>query len=358
MKQLASSASTERHPAHRWTGAFSAPRMRTRLGPSRTSSSLHRIPSISDALVVTRRHARVGLQTARCADRRAPLAENVTEVDLRAEGLRNARTGKGPAPGSPRAPSVVSRTRELSPMGRTRAEPFEKNALTRTVSPSLHPSPASGSALGFLLASALAHHEILRPPGAEDARCVQPTSATRTNDVHPLAVCSRLSRTAFAIRDARDNPRLPRGMTEEPGVFTTPETASAPQLRTRTSCLRPHGFRHERGPVRPATLEETRPLTPLSRSPSLFPLTHLRACWLRERLLMVSETARGSEEEEDRRDHRRRRLVKADVERMIRGAFRRQGLFVGSGGLYSPGPAIPPPLLAMRTPLDDALTSS
>jgi len=43
------------------TGTFSVPRMRTPLGPSRTSWSLHRIPSSSDALVVARRHARVGL---------------------------------------------------------------------------------------------------------------------------------------------------------------------------------------------------------------------------------------------------------------------------------------------------------
>jgi hypothetical protein len=42
---------------------------------------------------------------------------------------------------------------------------------------------------------------------------------------------------------------------------------------------------------------------------------------------------------------------------MIRGAFRRQGPFVGSGGLYSPGPATTAPLLAMLQPLDDALTS-
>jgi hypothetical protein len=40
------------------TGAFSAPRMRTPLGPSRTSWSLHRTVPPSDALVVTRRHAR------------------------------------------------------------------------------------------------------------------------------------------------------------------------------------------------------------------------------------------------------------------------------------------------------------
>jgi len=41
-----------------------------------------------------------------------------------------------------------------------------------------------------------------------------------------------------------------------------------------------------------------------------------------------------------------------------RGAFHRQGPFVGSGGLYSPGPATNPPLLAMCRPLNDALTSS
>jgi hypothetical protein len=42
---------------------------------------------------------------------------------------------------------------------------------------------------------------------------------------------------------------------------------------------------------------------------------------------------------------------------MIRGAFHRQGPFVGSGGHYSPGPAIAAPLLTMLQPLDDALTS-
>jgi hypothetical protein len=42
---------------------------------------------------------------------------------------------------------------------------------------------------------------------------------------------------------------------------------------------------------------------------------------------------------------------------MIRGAFHRQGPFVGSGGPYSPGPATAAPLLAMLRPLDDALTS-
>jgi len=41
-----------------------------------------------------------------------------------------------------------------------------------------------------------------------------------------------------------------------------------------------------------------------------------------------------------------------------RGAFHRQGPFVGSGGFYSPGPATDPPLLAMCRPLNDVLTSS
>jgi hypothetical protein len=41
-----------------------------------------------------------------------------------------------------------------------------------------------------------------------------------------------------------------------------------------------------------------------------------------------------------------------------RGVFHRQGPFVGSGGLYSPGPATDPPLLAMCRPLNDVLTSS
>jgi len=52
------SASGDRVPAHHWTDAFSAPRMRTPLGPSRTSWSLHRTVSTSDALTVARRHAR------------------------------------------------------------------------------------------------------------------------------------------------------------------------------------------------------------------------------------------------------------------------------------------------------------
>jgi hypothetical protein len=57
-----------------------------------------------------------------------------------------------------------------------------------------------------------------------------------------------------------------------------------------------------------------------------------------------------------RQDHRSRRPVKADA-RVIRDTFRRQGLFVGSGGPYNPGPATHTPLLATGEPLDDDLSS-
>ena len=40
----------------------------------------------------------------------------------------------------------------------------------------------------------------------------------------------------------------------------------------------------------------------------------------------------------------------------IRDAFRQQGLFIGFGGRYSPGPATTAPLLAMVHPLDDDLS--
>jgi len=43
---------------------------------------------------------------------------------------------------------------------------------------------------------------------------------------------------------------------------------------------------------------------------------------------------------------------------MTRGVFHRQGPFVGSGGLYSPGPATDPPLVTMCRPLNDVLTPS
>jgi hypothetical protein len=67
---------------------FATPRMRTLRGPSRALKSLHRTVSISDTLLSARRHARVGLRTARCATHNALLADGVVKFDLRAQGSR------------------------------------------------------------------------------------------------------------------------------------------------------------------------------------------------------------------------------------------------------------------------------
>jgi hypothetical protein len=81
-----------------------------------------------------------------------------------------------------------------------RPETFKGPELTRTVSPSTHPRLASGDATDFLLASALSvfHQQALRPPGGEDAQCVQPISATQSNCVYPHLVRSRLAHATFA----------------------------------------------------------------------------------------------------------------------------------------------------------------
>jgi hypothetical protein len=203
---------------------------------------------------------------------------------------------------SPKAPSVVLRTCELSPAGRSSVEPLRTSALPRTVSPSFHPCAPSGSASGFFPASALSLHEALRPPEAEDARCVQPTSATRTNDVHPSAVRSRLSQTTFTAWDA---PRqsvavtlLDRGNEH----FHDARSALAsfcgePSERfPRAFVLAASG--HERRPIRHCgawwdETSDTSVANPSSSSRS----RHLRA-WSRVHLraLMVSDDADGSEE--------------------------------------------------------------
>ena len=76
------------------------------------------------------------------------------------------------------------------------------------------------------LAPSLFHQQALRPPGGEDARCVQPTSATQSNYVHPHLARSRLAFAAFAARTPRGvlgSTRHYRGN----GCFTTSKTASA-----------------------------------------------------------------------------------------------------------------------------------
>jgi len=103
--------------------------------------------------------------------------------------------------------------------------------FARTVSPFLRSCPASGSASSFLPASALARHETLRSPGGQDARCVQPTSATRTNCVYPYLARSRpavATYIAWAPHGVLGSVRYCRGK----GCFTAPATASADRSET------------------------------------------------------------------------------------------------------------------------------
>jgi hypothetical protein len=105
------------------TDAFSAPRMRTPRGPSRTLWSLHRIVSTSDVLVVTRRHTRVEFLFARCAVLSptccshfyVQLAEARVELTCWSEDLTSLRRFPTETGQSPRTPSVVLQTCELSP---------------------------------------------------------------------------------------------------------------------------------------------------------------------------------------------------------------------------------------------------
>jgi len=82
---------------------------------------------------------------------------------------------------SPRMPSVVSRTYEPKPIGQCHAYflsfawPRAPIRLLSTRAPRQAVLRAS-----FWLAPCLDRHEVLQPPGGQDARCVRSTSATRT----------------------------------------------------------------------------------------------------------------------------------------------------------------------------------
>jgi hypothetical protein len=147
------------------------------------------------------------------------------------------------------------------------------NLRTRTVSPSTHPRPASGGATDFLPASALSiHQQALRPPGGEDARCVQPMSATQTIYVHPHLARSRLALATFAARTSHGvlgSVRHDRG-TER---FTTFDDRFG-----RSSCnteLVLFGLATEGGSRAWAFsshgADAIEPLTPLSQSPLVHP---------------------------------------------------------------------------------------
>jgi hypothetical protein len=148
--------------------------------------------------VVTHRHTRVGIRTARCAVRHhVTLAGR--EADLTCEPkdlcfvqlLRAER-----ASARERLPSYREPASD-KPAGRTQ-EIFMGILNARTVSPSVHPRPASGGAADFFLASALPSPSDLAICRCE-RRAMRPTDVCHPNDcVYPRLVCSRFALAACA----------------------------------------------------------------------------------------------------------------------------------------------------------------
>jgi hypothetical protein len=186
-------------------------------------------------------------------------------IDLRAVGLRFPRA-RLEARGEAREHLLSCRDpASLDPRARRVSETC--SVLLRACAPvrllSVRASRQARLRTSFRLAPCM-RREALRPPGDQDARCVQPTSATRTK-----LACTRTSCVPGRLRGLRR-------------VLVAKSLGSArhDQGRERFTTLRPRfggsGLErirrapgispgcHDQGPVRPEALQETVPLTPLS----------------------------------------------------------------------------------------------
>jgi len=201
----------------------------------------------------------------------------------------------------------------------------------------------------------LSHRPTLRSTGEEDARCVEPTSATHTNYVHPHLVRSRLA-PLVAQRGRPPETKAPDDTIGGPSVSRHPR----PLRRTVPACLLRGHFRELRTwAFSSHGAHAAEPLTPLSRSTvsssalhRASPMLPASSSWP---LARVFTGWSGSEDVAERQARRVRRLREEPTPVSSWDAFYRQGPFVGSGGLYSPGPATRSPLLAMVEPLSGTL---
>ena len=166
--------------------------MRTPRGPSRSLWSLHRTVSTSDVSVVTRRHTRVGIRNrpmccpSSRSSRMVMRSSTCEPEDLcfalpvrarRASARRRLPSYREPASRNPQAMHTEA-FRNPCTRAPFRLLPIRapRQAVLRTSS---------------WLAPSLFHQQALRPPGGEDAQCVQPMSATQPNCVHPHLVSSQ-----------------------------------------------------------------------------------------------------------------------------------------------------------------------
>jgi len=211
-------------------------------------------------------------------------------------------------------------------------------------------------ATGFLLARTLSRHRSLRYDGGEDPRCVQTTSATQTNCVHPHLVVFPAPGATFVAGIPHGLSGAVQRLTGGPEVFTTSVTASADTPSTLLSCStvsRPGDtsvgvfFPRRRRAIEPLASPSPNLVHPPPRSPS-------RALRLRR----MSFSRRGDPGRRMRCRPRPPIALPREKPRLvsIQDAFHRQGPFVGSGGLCVPGPATAAALLARRQPLDDDLS--
>lgn len=154
-------------------------------------------------------------------------------VDLLVRGPRAVLPVESKTGRSPRTPSVVLRAHEPKPMTEAPPEPCSD---PRDTSAPIRLLPirarTSGGATDFLPASALfAHRPTLRSTAGEDARCVEPTSATQTNCVHPHLARSRIA-PLVAQRGRPTESKAPYGTFGGPGVSRHPR----PLRRIDTGC--------------------------------------------------------------------------------------------------------------------------
>jgi len=161
--------------------------------------------------------------------------------------------------------------------------------------------------LGFFPASALSLHEALRPPGAEDARCVQPTSATQTNCVHPHPARSRLLTRLSSWGHPAESKAL-RGRTGGPNGSRRSDRFGGSTLTQLGRCSRPrlprrvephgftirawafssHGARIDRASDIPVA---SLPFTTPNTSPSCV-LLRASPCWTLTRSVVMGELPR------------------------------------------------------------------
>jgi len=162
------------------------------------------------------------------------------------------------------------------------------------------------------------------------------TACTRTS-------CVPGSLSPLSRRGGPVETKAPRSTTGGPDVSRRPKTASADRAFNAMNfvlyCLT--AWRYERGRFLPTALNPIEPLTPLSHPSFLPSCSPSRASSERDRRLPRPPLPPSRE---------------SRCQVMIRDAFHQQGLFVGFGGRYSPGPATASPLLAMVRPLDDDLS--